>query len=335
MIDRKHKEEVDYLQVISPNNRMHYHGFDYLRIIFCAIVVALHTGLITASYDLGKDFGKIIEFGIGYLAVPVFLQLSAYLYVLNSSKGTNRFKERIKYLASIYAFWLALNLIIPSGGKISSYFSSFKLILETLVGNHTVIYFIFELMLITILIEGARKFCNTLPKVLGAFIGSLVLMIYGKYLVESFGFGLGYANPFNFIPYAFSAILLARLTSPGVPWDTWKKYEVLVLLAALFAGLELFLLRGFIYMAYGRPSLIFASMLIVMWFQQTNFRPHRLVTVLSGLTLGVYLSHEIIRGFIVNLISDFGTSPNTLTVFLLTLMLSVLFSHFVKRTSLL
>ena len=95
------------------------YGFDYLRVICSLIVVLLH---VQHEFSNHFHFTPIEEvlinsfiYNLGFLAVPVFLQISLFLFYFNLNLKEKYFKKRIIDITKIYVLWF---LIYPIFSKL-------------------------------------------------------------------------------------------------------------------------------------------------------------------------------------------------------------------------
>ena len=131
-----------------------FEGFDILRAIFSIAIVAYKTNFfyvpeILVSNDLTYALSAYVFSGmVGALAVPVFLQISLFLFYYKSEKtGFSYFiRKRLPRLILLYLFWVGLITIFDIffvGGleAVKGAASSLKAFLEFIVsGNSTPIF---------------------------------------------------------------------------------------------------------------------------------------------------------------------------------------------------
>jgi hypothetical protein len=145
-----------------------YPGFDYIRVIFCFAVVSLHTGLATQLELTHPSIFYFIRYHLEFLAVPMFLLLSLFLYiskrksiavplvkqnggVITSAKKFNTyFVSRFKYILFMYISWRAIHFVITQN---FSYIKSGEHVLRALLGESTPTYFLLQLLILTVIIE--------------------------------------------------------------------------------------------------------------------------------------------------------------------------------------
>lgn len=321
---------------MNNEEKNYYYGFDYLRAFFSVVIVAWHAGAfsIFAKYPA---ISYLTTNYLGLLAVPIFLQISLYLYVLKA-RGDNKsyFKKRLKTLSFLYLFWLFLNVMLTFDGGISSVFKDTKEFLNFIIGNHTVIYFLLSLILCTIISELFIRINEKYP-IGDKFIAlillfSLGLMLIGGKFFVLINFPLGYANPFNFIPYVFSSLLIVRITlKPKLEQKNAFMFGFLLFLS--FALTEWFVFKVLWHKnfeSYNRISLVFLAILISFIFRSITRKPPRLITALSELSLGIYVTHAIILHYCRKFFEIYQIS--SVELFLIALFVAITVSIILKQT---
>jgi hypothetical protein len=246
----KNKYQQNFSHKNLDINKQKFENFDFLRAIFSISIVAYKTNLFYVPTQLFSNrltyaFSDYILSGIvGAIAVPVFLQISLFIFDIKSYKiGYSYFiKKRFSRLISLYLFWLILItlydvLFIDKFATISENFSSFKqIILFVVSGNNTPYFFFFSLIFVTIASEALIYFlrilgtqlqtnkltyyllivscawvfaCSTLDPVIH-FIG-----IQSSFLNAVNNLARWDYNPLNFLPYIFTAAITAQEYNDG------------------------------------------------------------------------------------------------------------------------
>lgn len=158
-----------------------YPGFEYIRAIFCLAVISLHTGLVTELEHTSPRIFYFVRYHFEFMAVPMFLLLSLFLYILkrqsttrhaskmegsadmytekannqecknrSSSKFNDYFSFRLRSLLCLYISWRAIHFVITQN------FSDIKTsehILKALLGESSPTYFLLELLILTVTAE--------------------------------------------------------------------------------------------------------------------------------------------------------------------------------------
>lgn len=298
------------------SQKTYFFGFDYIRAIFCLFVVAWHNFIFGPPtyfhYNTINNFfptiPDILYFNILLLAVPVFFQLSLVLYILNRhSKSSNYFGRRIIRLLSLFFFWSSSILIFRYfilDWNINEFFLNLNETIKTLVsGGRSRFFYFFSLIILTCLAEPllfylqSRKNKNTF--IFCAFVFSLIMLVVSPHLFAKANLLFNYTNPINFLPYVFSAFIVAEL---------FKKSNRTITLSVLFALYILFSIFEwttlqysiwssywkFILPPYTRLSVVFGTMFIVGLFGKVNKPPPKIISMLSSYSLGIYCLHRFI-----------------------------------------
>lgn len=337
MIDK----EVQGREMPDPiQPEKHFYGFDNLRAVFCIAIVAWHTNLqeITKGCELAN---YIFVHYFALLAVPVFFQISLFLYVYRRNNDPIYFKKRLKTLGFLYLFWLPLNIILPVDGNLEGIFNPATLqakrdALTYLIGNHTVVYYIFDLMAFVVLaeimirIQEKLAFKNFRAAIIIAFVFSLIIMFFGSYITILLRYPLGYANPLNFLPYVFSSFILV---------DFCRNYSkssaigcvalVLVLITCGFGIIEYKALSArsayleYNYFTYARVSLVSAAMALLILFTAIQKVPNKVILSISNASLGIYMLHTIVIHYATKMFKSFSITIFFMSVLLLSYVTTV------------
>lgn len=327
----------------------HYYGFDYLRAFFIVVIVAWHSDLFSYLNNY-PSISYIAEKYITLLAVPIFFQVALYLYASKSIANKHDFPRRLRRLSILYLFWFPVNLILTSDGNIRSYFTG-KETVYTLMGNRTVTYFLFSLLVLTILTELVIRLCQKysirITFITILFVISLIVMIFGNQIALTLihlRLPVGYASPINFIPYVFSSILLVAINDKIENTNgNFRPAAIIILsvLMLLFAFAEWFAYSSAwkyfdrTYFNYCRVSLVLAAMLLVLIFKGIKRKPKRAVMLLSNLSLGIFVIHNVIIHYILLMSEDLQVLITPPLITLLSLVLSMTLAGLLKnKTSL-
>ena len=251
-----------------------FEGFDILRAIFSIAIVAYKTNFfyvpeILVSNDLTYALSAYVFSGmVGALAVPVFLQISLFLFYYKSEKtGFSYFiRKRLPRLILLYLFWVGLITIFDIffvGGleAVKGAASSLKAFLEFIVsGNSTPYFFFFSLIFVTIIAEGLILLFNKLEKASTKITINYCLLIASSFLIFVFftieliidraviqSSFLNYLNniarwdytPLNFLPYVFTTAITVQEYNEGRLEEVTKSlkrklYSLLILTLGFF-----------------------------------------------------------------------------------------------------
>ncbi|HEY9597301.1 MAG TPA: acyltransferase family protein, partial [Cyanophyceae cyanobacterium] len=208
---------------------------------------------------------------VGALAVPVFLQVSLFLFYCKSEKtGLSYFiRKRLPRLISLYLFWvcsITIFDILFVGGfeSVRSATSSLKAFLEFIVsGNSTPYFFFFSLIFVTVIAEfitlllGNLENSSTKIKLSYGLLFASSIMVFSFSTIQPI---LNYTGiqssflttlnnitgwdytPINFLPYAFTSAITMQEYKDGklekVTKFLKRKLYVLLALTLIFFTLE-------------------------------------------------------------------------------------------------
>ncbi|MDX2230529.1 MAG: acyltransferase [Leptolyngbyaceae cyanobacterium bins.349] len=252
-----------------------FEGFDFLRAIFSVAVIGYKTKifyipkiLFPSAFTIAlSDY--VLSGMVGALAVPVFLQISLFIFQLKSEDtGLKYFlQKRLPRLVSLYLFWVisitVFDILFVDGldaikGAIASP-KSFLLFIVS--GNNTPYFFFFSLIFVTIIAEILVLRLGRVQKPSTRLTINYALLIISSIMVFAFAtiepiidyMGLqSFAlkslsnltswdySPLNFLPYIFSAAITAqeyRMRSLDKMTSSlkWKLKSLLVLTLSFFA----------------------------------------------------------------------------------------------------
>lgn len=328
-------------------------GFDYLRILLCIGVIALHSNIFSvANQYIGTAidnplYYRVLLYNFFWVCVPVFMTISLFLYVRKSYDDNNYFKKRIKQLIITYLFWAIIELILNNYGNISFIKElDLKGLFLLFISNGTIAYFLFNLLYMTIFTEIIvriyKKYnCKILYIVF--FILSLISMLFSIYCINKIGFSLEFAerlsfsNPLLFIPYSFSALFLYNMQKNGYDKE-YKKSMFISLAMWILLAVGDWIIRGYNfdffkynYESLGRPSLVFESIFIVLLFILIKKKPSKIISKLSGLTMGVFLIHTIVLNYLGINLMNLGLNLSGFWIFVVTTLISFLITYVIKK----
>jgi Acyltransferase family len=320
-----------------PKINSRFEGFDFLRAIFSISIIAYKTKLfylptLLVSNRFTHFLSDYLLSGIvGAIAVPVFLQISLFIFDIKSSKVGSRYflKNRLPRLISLYLFWVSLItaydiIFIDKNLVAEENFSSLKkMILFVVSGHSTPYFFFFSLIVVTICseilmfsfkkINQAQKFrlsyfllivscawvfaCSTLDPII-SYLGlkSSALDLINNLLKWDY-------NPLNFLPYVFAAAITSQEYSSG-KIKTFNKFinqKLICLfgLAVIFFVLEWILTSNNLLIQvdqapldhYMRLSLLFGSWFLLYLSLLFKRKAPDIIKAISSLSLGIYGFH--------------------------------------------
>lgn len=353
----------------KPSNQK-LEGLDFLRAFFSIAIVALHSNLFSLSSIGFFSLENILAANVAYLAVPVFFQISLFLFYIKSDKlGSSYFiRKRFPKLISLYLFWVLSKVIfdILLTGKsepLKNSTSSAKVFIEFIVsGGNSPLYFFFSLALMTALTE-VTVLCFKKMKSVSLKTSLLYFLFFTSCILigffslfsffetptengsnlAKFAFSLAQwnYNPLVFFPYIFMSAIVAQEFNSGklknLTSNLKLKLYVLLSLFFVFTLLEWNFLKDLLH--YSRLSLIFGSWLLLYLALLSTQKFPVAVQFISGCSLGIYTFHIFFtHGFFAigpNLLTHLsGVFPNLkiLLEFLMALIASILLTLLFKRT---
>jgi Acyltransferase family len=362
-------------QLIQASSRaeqnLRFAGFDYLRAIFSIAIVADHTGLFILATLFGSStLTDVLYANVSYIAVPVFFQISLFLFYLKSEKtGLQYFvQKRIPKLVYLYLFWMTFKIlceILVKGESASIKMATVSIrgFLEAIVsGGNSPFYFFFSLLFITTL-AGFNAFMfraqedssiNIKVNYFLFFIFCILILSFSAmssiiddfpnhitFLSALFSIVQWNYNPLNFLPYIFTAAIvfhefkeekLKRLTP-----QCKSKLGVLMSLFLIFTMLEWNTLDDLT--TYSRLSLVFGSWLLLYLALLSTSKPAAIVTFVSSCSLGIYAFHILFTHVLfsdernaLSSLAHFFPGLDILTEFCIALVGSIALTLLFRRT---
>jgi len=251
-----------------------FEGFDFLRAIFSLTIIAYKTKffsiqkiLIPSSFTYAlSDY--VLSGMVGALAVPVFLQVSLFLFGNKSEKtGLSYFiQKRLPRLIYLYLFWVGSItifdiLFVGKWDTVRGLTSSPKAFLEFIIsGNSTPYFFFFSLIFVTVIAEIFILLFSKVEKPSTKISISYCLLFASSILIFSLstiqpiikytGIQSSFLNhlnnitgwdytPVNFLPYVFTAAITVQEYKQGKLEKVTKSlkrklYGLLILTLMLF-----------------------------------------------------------------------------------------------------
>ncbi len=329
-----------------------------MRAIFCFGIVIWHSTAFNFITEPVLNYFFVYYYAL--LGVPIFFQISLFLYsqkIIQFGNSKSYFFKRIKHLTFIYFFWLLINWFLL--GNIAEIGTNAKTIAYFLLGNGTQLYYLCSLVILTTVSLGVLFFYRFGAKisrqiysitVIGLFIFSLYLMIIGFWIFSTqLNFPLGYANPFNFFPYVFSSIILAiSCKNPSADGRVESRRLNGVLLIIFLSSTIAFgileglayeqnwSLNGFtylehVYYSYARTSLVFLTMSLILITVKIKRKPPKVVSIISDLSLGIYVTHEIVLYFVNKVINSLFLIIHPFLIACITFLCAMMITYFLKN----
>lgn len=332
---------------------IYFSNFDYLKVFFAVAIVAWHTKVLGPTSFVTNNFNinlKEIFYGsIFLLAVPIFAQISLFLYLYNHEIKKNYFLKRIFYLLILYLFWMAILVIL--------FYSHNRAILKTpefwLSGGASPLYFLLVLVVVMAILEifimiskylNERIFLSISLLLLSASVAVLVFKanLFNFVAPEFQSILMSHWSPINFLPYVFSALTIFYLYQKGYfnQKDRRTMTLITIFIVVLAAYLEYKFLPNPIYLKYdgmiippySRFSIILATFLTFSVFLNWQDRKQIIIKKLAELTLGIYILHVFVMNFLVGLSPAFYEKfKNSVVYFGLVLIISIALTYLIKE----
>lgn len=286
----------------TPNPPNHYAGFDYLRAILSLAVIAIHTNLLTShgkfsQEEAGINIFDIVQFNLFFLAVPVFIIISLFLFYKKSGTPSQD-RRRIYQLIILYIFWTSLWILFkdtrPRDGID-------QVLIFIMRGGKSIFWFFFSLTFTTALAALTRKLPLRLTwmALCVSLLAITIFPILNMY-EPAYRYLVAFWNPLSFVPYVFAAKLFVYYE------NTIKSHRriQLILLVAFVALCSIEWLTlihpnhrlvQFVEIPiYSRVSVAVGASLLFIASLQIHRQPPKVVKVLSSASLGLYCIHPFL-----------------------------------------
>jgi surface polysaccharide O-acyltransferase-like enzyme len=333
------------------------YGFDYLRAMGCIMVLLIHSGALNVLTINSKmqSISRVLYFDFLMLAVPVFLNISLFLFLYNRKKSKHYFwSNRLPKLLNLYCFWVALKLVfklIVDKSNLVFFGTIQSTILTVISGGYSELYFIFSLIFMTTLTEFSVRFTSRFNSRYQMSITYCLFAIFCLFIAILPAIALHTQNhlitewwsPLNFLPYGFAAAIVLGDFQLGISQQSVKlKLIALLCLYLIFAVLEWKYLNypeffGLELPQYSRLSLVFGSSILMYLALMVDNQPNEWVRQLSDNSAGIYFTHRfIVNKYSINLLAPhLGLGLNNLAIFVLGLSTSFMISLLLRRVKVL
>lgn len=320
----------------KPNQNIE--GFDFLRSIFSVMIVALKTRFfILGEIFVSATFAYALMAKVAYLAVPVFLQMSLFLFYLKSEQTNFLYflKKRLPRLILLYVFWVGSYVLFEIYIKgnltiIKGLTSSPRSMIEFIIsGGQSPFFFLFSLIFLStlaaIVVSAFKKIENESVKhwITYALLFVCVLAIFSLSLTPFAVTQLGGNsetgivssissivfwdyNPFCFLPYLFTSLIVMQDFNNGKLKQFSSSINIklctLLALFILFTIIELHTLEKLLH--YSRISLLLGSWLLLYLALLSPLQASPIIKFISSCSLGIYAFHVFLTGLTLPIISD-------------------------------
>jgi peptidoglycan/LPS O-acetylase OafA/YrhL len=340
----------------SPNpSEERWYGIDYLRALMSFAVVAWHMRLFGTSRQFDAqgffleqiEISDILNFNLLLLAVPVFFLISLFLQNEKWMQGQLRLFARLERLLYLYCFWVGMALLLYRlENKLSVIWpdSIAKLGLFVVTGGYSLFYFLFSLILLTIISYAFYKSPPVIHWVL--LVVSTSLMWIFPYVVtkkNDCSFLVAFWNPLNFLPYIFISRLIYiyllqrrdRLYSIHYKIIVWGAFCLCVISAVCewywFRDINNFEFNGYAFPSYTRISVVSGAAFLFLTSFYIRHPPPECIRFLSEYSLGIYCLHGFVGWYVVKFMAGMGLPSRELIEFLTVMLVSLMFSVILRR----
>lgn len=332
----KHSTEPSAQLSTKPDR--YYAGFDYLRAILSLAVIAIHTNLLTAHgkfslEETGINIFDIIQFNLFFLAVPVFLLISLFLFY---KKNGTLLKDgrRIYQLVILYVFWTSIWILFKDTRPRDGIYETLIFLMR---GGKSIFWFFFSLTFTTALAAVTRKLSPRLTWIalcISLFVIALFPIL--NMADPAYQYLVAFWNPLGFIPYVFAARLFVYYENIA---KSHRSIQLILLVTfiALCCIEWLTLIHPnhrlvqFVEMPiYSRVSVAIGASLLFIAALKIQSSPPRFIQLLSASSLGLYCTHP----FLVALTSGIKTEVvglQAITYFLAITAASLALTYILKQ----
>ncbi|MDX2212475.1 MAG: acyltransferase [Oculatellaceae cyanobacterium bins.114] len=335
-------------------------GFDYLRAIFSMLVVFWHTNALN-SITFSDRIHLVIYYSFALLAVPVFFQISLFLFHLKWESKKNYLKYRLKKLTTLYIVWVSIWILFSYANRDINFLTIIiqgnweETLFLIISGAYSVSFFFFSLIALTIAshfyqfftvlklkqieVEKVTYGFLTISGALMVGIPILTLNTEGTSFLR-YPLLMEYWSPINFIPYIFTSFLIANEFKQKKVTFKDPKFKLKIaflgfcfLVATVTEYHYLYDPEMWRYLLppYNRVSLVFGSSLILYLSLLPQPSVPQIIKCLSDLSLGIFCIHSYVSySFLFNT----SALSHSVIKFLLVLGLTISLVTVLKKVSL-
>jgi len=311
-----------------------YHGFDYLRAFLPFFVVMVHSPRTCDVAVNEFSLGCLYRYNILFLAVPVFILISVYLYITSEKPGL---VQRLKRYGLLVSFWYLTYSVVNNGTP--EVIKDFKYLIsgsiDTLViifsAGETIYYYFVSIMFCMLLARVSMKL--SMKVIMMLFVLSLGYLFVIPFVTPKYPQSLLklWFNPFNFLPYVFLAFLIKEYYSAIVN-NIWKHVLGGFVLCLIFSLIEWAvhhnhpaLMKGLTEMipGYPRASLVFGAYTLFVLSLSVTRKSGPIIQFMSKYSLAVYCLHMFYLPLVRTEAATYTNYPN-LVLFLIPIVLMIL-----------
>lgn len=290
----------------------HIEGIDYLRAIMSVFVVVVHMkgggdSLIFSKEEFHQHVFTVsdfVNFNILRLAVPTFIFVSSFLYVLGDPNKT-RLKKRLKRILILLTFWPIVFLKYTNSyhGLLESYPSHLGSIAAIVLSAGNTVYWYFVSLVVCLLLTHSIAKLKLWPQIFGFILSVMILTSLPALTKDLDFFPLSaYWSPLNFVPFSFAAVLVAQ----NMDYVRLKRMTLISFSLVLFGLFSIFewnyAVGGIFFLgqdcaipAYTRTSLLFGVLAIaIIPATEPRIKSNAVIKYMAKYSLGLYCLHPFL-----------------------------------------
>lgn len=347
--------------ITTSNRLIHY---DLMRVLACFCVIVIHIGICDDSNNENFNVDNCISslyFVFARWAVPCFMMLSGVMF-LDKNKNIPIKKLYGKYilrLAVSYVFWSCIyalyNSFFDSG---NSFIEKFKYFASYCLSGEIHTWYVLVTIGIYMTLPIIKHLINTLDEkklrywILMMFIFFSIVPFVSSLSIPMFPGYVAYINKYMelyfFAGYMFYFVMGYYLVSHDISAKIKKCIYSLSIVGFVYSVVVFCVLNplfGFKIgvLGYSNPNIVFMSMGVFLFFtdvvskRKFSNKFKRVITLLSGLTYGIYLIHVLILKVLHNMgvsLSFCAKSVSILIVSLITFIFAAIIVYIMKKVPL-
>lgn len=279
-------------------------GLDTIKAVSILLVVIWHIqpvrigGMFSSAPAAVLSLESVVRFfylHITLLAVPAFLLVSLYLFILKSLQQPVYWKKRLIRLVQIYIFWVGVQFILYlllGGGLPLPLKTVFRSGGPDLPIGPSIFYYLFILMECTVLAALFLRLPEKLKQIVAIIIVAVSLIHFSISPVQ--GIGIDTRSMDNYYIYIPAAYYLCRYRNVFV---RFRRYILGCFFLAATAETALMGITS----AYGRVSVFLGALSLCLILIDARPVAPRSVSFLSRYSLGIFAVHLYWRGVVKNL----------------------------------
>ncbi len=275
-----------------------------------------------------------VNFHVLLLAVPTFIFVSSYLYVVKGASTTS-LRNRFKRLSVLVTFWPVAWILFNRGyrGLLDIIPHSLSSFLVTVMEAGDTIYYFFVCLMVCLVITHVVATWKIQVQIAGFVLSAALLSCLPQLAIASGLYSLSaYWSPLNFIPYSFAAVLVAQ-NRAYIHEQKTILLGISIALSVLLAKFEwnysagdiFFPGEGYAIPPYTRASLVFAVLAIAIIALEARAKSNVIINFMAKYALALYCLHQFLIEPVRALVARL--SHNNMVLSYGSLILVILFSY--------